>query len=95
MKISKEGSYSVETLKEKFACAGRGKENFATAGIVPKQHVVDEPTQKDTKQAKVEKDEEEPLLVENKKRFVLFPIKYHEANPPICTYDWYIDLANV
>jgi ribonucleoside-diphosphate reductase subunit M2 len=75
MNISAEGNFSVATLKEKFALAGRGKEN-ATVAAAKKQIVeqVEEKTEK-------EDDEEEPLLVENKKRFVLFPIKYHEVFP--------------
>ena len=27
-------------------------------------------------------EQDEPLLMENKQRFVLFPIKYHEVRPP-------------
>jgi ribonucleoside-diphosphate reductase subunit M2 len=75
MNISKDASFSVAILKEKFARAGRGKENGAVAA---KKHVETEP---EKKHAKAE-EEEEPLLVENKKRFVLFPIKYHEVSNP-------------
>jgi len=64
-------------MKENFARAGRGKEN-ATA-VVGKKHVIDEPSEQVKKHAKLE-EEGEPLLVENKKRFVLFPIKYHEVS---------------
>jgi ribonucleoside-diphosphate reductase subunit M2 len=72
MTISSDGNFSVASLKEKFARAGRGKENATL--IVGKKHV------EEVEQKKVEEDEEEePLLVENKKRFVLFPIKYHEV----------------
>jgi hypothetical protein len=77
MNISKETNHSVAALKEKFARAGRGKEN-TTATLAGKKHVIDESSERDKKQPKVE-EEEEPLLVENKKRFVLFPIKYHEV----------------
>jgi hypothetical protein len=83
MNISKEGNYSVATLKEKFARAGRGKEN-ATAAL-GKKHVIDEPAEQDKKPVKIE-EEEEPLLVENKKRFVLFPIKYHEVTLIRCRF---------
>ena len=76
MNINKEGNISVATMKENFARAGRGKEN--TVAVVGKKHVIDEPSELDKKHAKLE-EEEEPLLVENKKRFVLFPIKYHEV----------------
>ena len=65
-------------MKENFARAGRGKENAAT--VLGKKHVIDEPSEPDKKHTKLE-EEEEPLLVENKKRFVLFPIKYHEVYP--------------
>ena len=88
MKISAEGNYSVATLKEKFARAGRGKENTdATAQIIAKKLVVDadKPTE--------EEEEDEPLLVENTKRFVLFPIKYHEVPSYACSVD--VDMANV
>ena len=70
MNISAEGNFSVASLKEKFARAGRQNEN-ATALVGKKQ--LEEKTEK-------EEVEEEPLLVENKKRFVLFPIKYHEVS---------------
>lgn len=76
MNINKEGNISVATMKENFARAGRGKEN--AVAVVGKKHVIDEPSQLDKKHTKLE-EEEEPLLVENKKRFVLFPIKYHEV----------------
>jgi hypothetical protein len=76
MNINKEAKFSVATLKENFARAGRGKENVTL--LVGKKHVIDEPSEQDKKHAKIE-EEEEPLLVENKKRFVLFPIKYHEV----------------
>jgi len=77
MNISKEVNFSVAALKEKFARAGRGKENAThPAG---KKYVIDERSEQDKKHAKIEEEEEEPLLVENKKRFVLFPIKYHEV----------------
>ena len=68
--------YSVATLKERFAQAARGKENIGV--VVGKPVVAEEPT--------TEEDDDEPLLVENKKRFVLFPIKYHEVclPPPNC-----------
>lgn len=75
MNINKEGNISVATMKENFARAGRGKENAVAVG---KKHVIDEPSELDKKHTKLE-EEEEPLLVENKKRFVLFPIKYHEV----------------
>jgi len=76
MNLSKDNGYSVASLKEKFAHAGRGKEN----AIIPagKKHVIEDTAEQDKKHAKLE-EEEEPLLVENKKRFVLFPIKYHEV----------------
>ena len=77
MKISKEGNFSVATLKEKFARAGQGKENATV--FVGKKHIIDDASEQEKKHAKVE-EEEEPLLVENKKRFVLFPIKYHEVH---------------
>jgi hypothetical protein len=80
MNISKEGNYSIATLKENFARAGRGKENATM--VVGKKHVINEPAEQDKKHAKIE-EEEEPLLVENKKRFVLFPIKYHEVSRSI------------
>src|ERR1700737_326716 len=90
MNISADGKFSVATLKEKFALAGQGKENAPVTG---KKHVIEDPSEQDKKHPKAD-EEEEPLLVENKKRFVLFPIKYHEVcrralvtNPP--------DLANV
>jgi hypothetical protein len=76
MNISKEGNFSVAKLKENFYRAGRGKENATL--VAGKKHVLDEPFEQDKIHAKVE-EEEEPILVENKKRFVLFPIKYHEA----------------
>ena len=82
MNISAEGNFSVATLKEKFARAGRGKEN-ATA-IAGKKHIIEEPLEQEKKHSKLD-EEEEPLLVENKKRFVLFPIKYHEVIPSL----WY------
>jgi hypothetical protein len=89
MNIS-ENNYSVATLKEKFLRAGRGKENTATP-VVGKKAVVDEVEEK--KSAAKQEEEEEPLLVENKKRFVLFPIKYHEVMTySTCTNK---DLANV
>jgi hypothetical protein len=75
MNIGKD-NYSVASLKEKFARAARGKENATVAA--GKKHAIDEPAEQDKKHAKVE-EEDEPLLVENKKRFVLFPIKYHEV----------------
>jgi len=81
MNISKEGNFSVATMKENFARAGRGKENVTV--VVGKKHVIDEPSEPDKKHAKLE-EEEEPLLVENKKRFVLFPIKYHEVHSAEC-----------
>lgn len=77
MNISKETNYSVAILKERFARAGRGKENATV--VVGKKHAIEDPSEQDKKHAKPE-EEEEPLLVENKKRFVLFPIKYHEVN---------------
>ena len=80
MNISKEGNFSVATLKEKFARDGKGKENAIV--VVGKKHTMEEVSDQDTKHAKVE-EEEEPLLVENKKRFVLFPIKYHEVYSPL------------
>ena len=78
MNISAEGNFSVATLKEKFARAGRGKENNATI-LAGKKHIIDHQVEE-----KTDKDDEveEPLLVENKKRFVLFPIKYHEVSSP-------------
>jgi len=76
MNINEGGDYSVTSLKEKFARAGRGKEN--ATGIVGKKHANEEASEQDKKLVKLE-EEEEPLLVENKKRFVLFPIKYHEV----------------
>jgi ribonucleoside-diphosphate reductase subunit M2 len=76
MNISKEANYSVTMLKEKFARAGRGKENATV--VASKKHVIEDLSEQDKKPAKIE-EEEEPLLVENKKRFVLFPIKYHEV----------------
>ena len=79
MSINEGGDYSVTNLKEKFMRAAQGKEN-ATA-VVGKRHVTEEPCEQEKKHAKLEEDEE-PLLVENKKRFVLFPIKYHEAFRP-------------
>jgi ribonucleoside-diphosphate reductase subunit M2 len=78
MNISAEGNFSVATLKEKFARAGRGKEN-ATVNVTGKKHI-EESIEQEKKHSKVD-EEEEPLLVENKKRFVLFPIKYHEVPP--------------
>ena len=83
MTLNKEGSFSVATLKENFARAGRGKEN---AAIASKKHVIDQPSELDKKQTKPQEDEE-PLLVENKKRFVLFPIKYHEVITPWSCFD--------
>jgi hypothetical protein len=77
MNISAEGNFSVATLKEKFARAGRGKENNATI-LAGKKHIIDQVEEKTEKDDEVE----EPLLVENKKRFVLFPIKYHEVSSP-------------
>jgi hypothetical protein len=77
MNINKESNFSVATMKENFARAGRGKENVAA--VVGKKHVVDELSEPGKKHTKPE-EEEEPLLVENKKRFVLFPIKYHEVS---------------
>jgi ribonucleoside-diphosphate reductase subunit M2 len=75
MTISSEGNFSVASLKEKFARAGRGKENATLiAGKKPLEQVEQKKDEED--------EEEEPLLVENKKRFVLFPIKYHEVNSP-------------
>jgi hypothetical protein len=91
MNISAEGNFSVATLKEKFARAGQGKEN-ATVNV-GKKHAIENPSEKDKKDVKVE-DEDEPLLVENKKRFVLFPIKYHEVRCPTWVTN-IIDLANV
>ena len=76
MTIGKEGNHSVAVLKEKFLRAGRGKENATVP--VGKKHVIDDASDQDKKQSKIE-EEEEPLLVENNKRFVLFPIKYHEV----------------
>jgi hypothetical protein len=78
MSISKENAYSVATLKEKFARAGRGKEN-ATVLAGKKQVSEGLAGQEKLKHGKIE-EEEEPLLVENNKRFVLFPIKYHEVD---------------
>jgi hypothetical protein len=97
MNIGKDNTYSVASLKEKFARAARGKENAAV--LVGKKHIIDEPAEQDKKHAKAE-EEEEPLLVENKKRFVLFPIKYHEVAPrhfEVCKHllTVSIDLANV
>ena len=77
MNISAEGNFSVATLKEKFARAGRGKEN-ATVNVTGKKPIIEESIEQEKKHSKVD-EEEEPLLVENKKRFVLFPIKYHEV----------------
>jgi hypothetical protein len=91
MNISTEGNFSVATLKEKFARAGQGKENATV--VVGKKHAIENPSEQDKKHNKVE-DEEEPLLVENKKRFVLFPIKYHEVRYPNRTTN-VLDLANV
>ena len=76
MTISQEGNYSVASLKEKFARAGRGKENATV--VAGKKHIDENSVEQEKKQAKIEEDDE-PLLVENKKRFVLFPIKYHEV----------------
>ena len=76
MNISAEGNFSVASLKEKFARAGRGKENATV--LVGKKYIVEKPEDKNQKEEE-EEEEEEPLLVENKKRFVLFPIKYHEV----------------
>lgn len=81
MSISAEANFSVASLKEKFALAGRGKENATV--MAGKIHIVED--ESDKKQTKPE-EEEEPLLVENKKRFVLFPIKYHEVH---CLRDAY------
>jgi hypothetical protein len=78
MNLSKEANFSVATLKERFMRAGQGKENKTLDTPVGKKHVIDEPSEQDRKHPKLE-EEEEPLLVENKKRFVLFPIKYHEV----------------
>lgn len=66
------------SLKEKFMRAAQGKENATGVG---KRHVTEEPCEQEKKHSKIEEDEE-PLLVENKKRFVLFPIKYHEVFRP-------------
>jgi ribonucleoside-diphosphate reductase subunit M2 len=74
MNISAEGNFSVTTLKEEFMRAGRGKENATAIG---KKHIIEESIE-EKKHSKLD-EEEEPLLVENKKRFVLFPIKYHEV----------------
>ena len=76
MNLSTETNNSVALMKEKFARAGRGKENATV--LVGKKHVIEDSSEQEKKHAKVE-EEEEPLLVENKKRFVLFPIKYHEV----------------
>jgi hypothetical protein len=76
MNINTENNFSVAAMKENFARAGQGKKSLA--GLVGKKHVIDEPSELEKKHAKLE-EEEEPLLVENKKRFVLFPIKYHEV----------------
>src|SRR5271154_1148796 len=63
--------YSVAVLKERFAQAARGKENV---GVVGKPAI-----EKQSADTATEEDDE-PLLVENNKRFVLFPIKYHEVH---------------
>jgi ribonucleoside-diphosphate reductase subunit M2 len=76
MNISAEGNFSVATLKEKFARAGQGKENATV--LVGKKHIIDDASEQEKNNGKVE-EEEEPMLIENKKRFVLFPIKYHEV----------------
>jgi len=75
MSLSSEANFSVASLKEKFARAGRGKENATLPS--GKKAMIEESEEK--KPGKPE-EEEEPLLVENKKRFVLFPIKYHEVH---------------
>ena len=80
MNIRDETNYSVANLQEKFLRAAHGKENVAT--IVGKKPVTEEP--EDKKSAAKQEEEEEPLLVENKKRFVLFPIKYHEVSGSFC-----------
>ena len=50
----------------------------------------------------VEESEEEPLLKESRRRFVLFPIQYHEVRVVSCTLSFfpllttiYSDLADV
>ena len=68
MNINTKTEYSVATLKERFAQAARGKENILAPAGKP---IVEEQS---------EEEAEEPLLEENKKRFVLFPIKYHEVH---------------
>ena len=78
MNLSKEANFSVATLKERFLRAGQGKENKILETPAGKKHVIDESSEQERKHSKIE-EEEEPLLVENKKRFVLFPIKYHEV----------------
>lgn len=64
--LSFDGASSVRTLKDAFSKAG-SKDSIAKFKA---------------QQAEQEKGEaeaqDEPLLMENKKRFVLFPIKYHE-----------------
>jgi hypothetical protein len=67
-------------MKEKFARAGEGKENKIVFALAGKKPAIDVSVEgQENKQAKLDEEEEEPLLVENKKRFVLFPIKYHEV----------------
>ncbi|BFZ55334.1 Ribonucleotide-diphosphate reductase (RNR), small subunit [Savitreella phatthalungensis] len=56
---------SVKSLKDKFAAAGK-KDGIAKYNATKAE------------EDRAEAEEDEPLLVENPKRFVLFPIKYHE-----------------
>ena len=79
--------YSVAILKERFAQAARGKENV---GVVVGKPVIE----KQSTDTATEEDDE-PLLVENNKRFVLFPIKYHEVHLLVVILSYTLDLANV
>lgn len=69
--------------------------------ITPKRESTE--LKKGTKKTTVQEDEDvyEPLLAENKRRFVLFPLKYHDVSVPaiiltsITSLTRDVDLANV
>ncbi|QSL64841.1 hypothetical protein MERGE_002145 [Pneumocystis wakefieldiae] len=72
-----EGIFELNLTKEELEAAKNAKETFIKLKIKSRKNKTDT-NGSDSEENAPNVMEEEPLLMENKKRFVLFPIKYHE-----------------
>ena len=66
----------VASVKKNLNSAFEGAKSPGKGGV--KEDLELKPIKEDPKSEEMD----EPILTENKHRFVLFPIKYHEVRPP-------------